>query len=51
MSLKDILFLVTLIVLSESIHTVDWSGVDKVLTDAINARTFPGAVLGVATSK
>lgn len=29
----------------------EWTAVDKVIMDAISARTFPGAVLGVATDK
>lgn len=30
---------------------VDWTAVDKVVNDAISNRAFPGALLGVATSK
>jgi CubicO group peptidase (beta-lactamase class C family) len=30
---------------------IDWSNVDHVINDAIANRAFPGALLGVATSK
>lgn len=51
MYIKGLLCLLVVISVMESKSAVDWSSVDKVITDAINGRAFPGAVLGVGTSK
>ena len=49
---------VALLLLTMAAHTkdidpaaVDWTTVDKIVNDAISNRDFPGALLGVATSK
>ena len=44
----NIFIILSLITLS---YTTDWSSVDKIFTEAINNRIFPGGVLSVATSK
>lgn len=45
------LFMIAILLLLTLATAYDWTAVDKIIQDAISARTFPGAVLGIATDK